>query len=251
MFVVCMPVDGLEVTKDIWRKWEEKKIIPPMTWQELRLKVEEYIREGKDPYDILRGEPPTEEWIERRLGKPRTEEERRERHKERYGTEELPPRGYPHTRAGRYVETRLPWPNPEPEVIVTEAELPSFSRSFLGKVKEAWKTKTSQRFWEWLIEPTEKGVLVGLRGAERPRQLFSDRLIESKKFDDVLYGKTATFYFESREDRKRAAEILAKHNFYFPYGPDISLTEIDEPDYMLELLASEGFDTSKILVERG
>jgi len=29
----------------------------------------------------------------RRYGHPRTEEERRERHKERYGTEELPPRG--------------------------------------------------------------------------------------------------------------------------------------------------------------
>jgi len=33
-------------------------------------------------------------WREgRRYGHPRTEEERRERHKERYGTEELPPRG--------------------------------------------------------------------------------------------------------------------------------------------------------------
>ena len=61
---------------------------------------------------------------------------------------------------------------------------------------------------------------------------------------------TATFYFRDKEARNKAYELLTRHNFYFPYGKDISLKDIDDPEYMLELLQHEGFDTSLIFVEK-
>lgn len=63
-------------------------------------------------------------------------------------------------------------------------------------------------------------------------------------------GKKAKFYFRSKEDRDKAYNLLTRHNFFFPYGPGISMEDIDNPDYMLELLDNEGFDTSKIMVEK-
>jgi len=64
-----------------------------------------------------------------------------------------------------------------------------------------------------------------------------------------MAGKTI-FYFRDKEARHKAYNILAGHNFYFPYGPSVSLTDIDEPDYMLELLEAGGFNTAEILVEK-
>ena len=55
-----------DITNSIWRKWQEQKITPPMTWQQLWDKVREYIKAGKDPYDILRGPAPSEEWMEKK-----------------------------------------------------------------------------------------------------------------------------------------------------------------------------------------
>jgi len=240
-------VDELAVTNEIWRKWNDQKIIlsvvplmyslPPMTWADLRKKVEEYVKAGKDPYDILR-EPP------------------------RRSKEGIEKKGF---------ETKLPWPNPEPEAIVDERELRTFAEWLLAAVKRVWKTKQSEIAWEWLIEPTDRGVLVGLRGVSRPHELFLATLIEKHnpdKLKDLFAGRTlegyveaakvrtletfkgVTFYFETIAERDKAREFLGRHNFRFPDGPEISLKDIDNADYMLELLAYEGFDTSKIMVER-
>ena len=244
-------VDELAVTNEIWRKWNEQKITPPMTWQQLWDKVREYIKAGKDPYSELSIPAMREAYLRAKQKEPLTY--------------------YPHTIGTRYVETRLPWSNPEPLAVVEEAELKTFAEWLLAAVKRVWKTKKPESFWEWLIEPTGRGVLVGLRGVSRPHELFLADLIEKynpDKLKDLFTGRTlegyveaakvrtletfkgVTFYFETREDRQRAYELLARHDFHFPYGPDFSLTGIDNPDHMLEILASEGFDTARILVER-
>lgn len=78
------------------------------------------------------------------------------------------------------------------------------------------------------------------------------------KFKSKRKGKTASkvrirgaaFYFSDKKAREKAYELLSQHNFYFPYGSNLSMKEIDDPDYMLELLESEGFDISQIRVER-
>jgi len=237
-----MVEDDLRITNEIWRKWDEQKITPPMTWQQLWDKVREYIKAGKDPYDILRGPAPSKEWMEKK----------------------------------GFVEAKLPWPNPEPEAIVEEKELQTFHPELLVTIVGAWRSKRTLNFWDWVIHPVENGVLVGLREASRPHEFFSIDVIQkigahhsnSDKLKDLFTGRTlegyveaakvrtletfkgATFYFETKEERERARELLARHKFYFPYGPDFSLTAIDDPDYMLEILASEGFDTSRVLVER-
>jgi hypothetical protein len=225
-----MVEDDLKITNEIWQKWSEEKIKPPMTWQQLWDKVREYIRAGKDPYLLL---APTA--LER-------------------AEQKQPLAYYPHTTGTRYVETRLPWTNPEPEAIVEVEEIPTFSPAFLSAVKKAWESKQTQTFWEWIIEPVSDGVLAGLRGASRPHEKFPKEIIESMEYSEATrkWGakKGVTFYFETALDRDRARDLLAKHNFYFPDGPDFSLTDIDNPDYMLELLAYEGFDTSRITVER-
>jgi hypothetical protein len=208
-----------------------------MTWAELRKKVEENVKAGRDPYDILRGPAPSKEWMEQK----------------------------------GFVE-KLPWPNPEPEAIVEEVELRTFAEWLLATVKRVWKTKKPESVWEWLIEPTDRGVLVGLRGVSRPHELFPANVIEKipnpGKLKDLFTGRTlegyveaervrtletfkgTTFYFETTAERDKAREFLARHNFYFPDGPEVSLTDIDDADHMLELLAYEGFDTSKVMVER-
>ena len=230
-------VDELAVTNEIWRKWDKMKITPPMTWAELRKKVEEYVKAGKDPYDILRGPAPSKEWMEKK--------------------------GF---------ETKLPWPNPEPEAIVEEKELPTFAEWLIAAVKRVWRTKQPETFWEWLIEPTDKGVLVGLRGVSRPHELFLANLIEKHnpdKLKDLFTGRTlegyveaakvrtletfkgVTFYFETEAERDRAQQfLLQRHDISLTKGPNNSLTDIGDPDYILELLAFYDFDTSKIQVER-
>ena len=139
-------VDELAITNEIWRKWDKEKVTP-MPWAELRKKVEEYAKAGKDPHDLI----------------------------EKY--------------------------NPD-------------------KLKDLFTGRTLEGY------------------------------VEAAKVRTLETFKGVTFYFETREDRQRAYELLARHDFHFPYGPDFSLTGIDNPDHMLEILASEGFETSRVLVER-
>jgi len=54
-------------------------------------------------------------------------------------------------------------------------------------------------------------------------------------------------YFRDRECRREAYETLGGYNFFFPYGEDCSLGEIDDLEYMIELLEYSGFDMSKVL----
>jgi len=53
----------------------------------------DHLAEMPDYYTKLKEMEKSSEAGDRRMGNPRTDEERRERHRERYGTEELPPRG--------------------------------------------------------------------------------------------------------------------------------------------------------------
>ena len=253
-----------DITNSIWRKWAEQKITPPMTWQQLWDAVRYCLTLGltnvDDIYELI---TPLETYTGDKV------EEARKRAQEAVSHLKGVLKPKAEMRYGR--EKTLPWPNPEPEAIVEEAELKTFAEWLLAAVKRVWKTKKPESFWEWLIEPTDRGVLVGLRGVSRPHELFSASLIEKHnpdKLKDLFAGRTlegyveaakvrtletfkgVTFYFETREDRQRAYELLARHDFHFPYGPDFSLTGIDNPDHMLEILASEGFDTARILVER-
>ena len=211
-------VDELAVTNEIWRKWNEAKIKPPMAWAELRKKVEEYVKAGKDPYDII---------FETQL--------------KMLGGEEAKP-------------ISLPWSNPEPEAVVEERELPTFAEWLLAAVKRVWETKKGEIHWEWLIEPTDKGVLVGLRGVSRPHELFPKDLIESRAFErgieKVRAEWKAILYFETPDQLETAVKILSPLDISFRVTMPSRL-EADNPDYVLEVLASSGFDTSKILVERG
>jgi hypothetical protein len=202
-------VDELAVTNEIWRRWGEMKIIPPMTWAELRKKVEEYVKAGKDPYDILRGPAPSKEWMEKK----------------------------------GFVEAKLPWPNPEPEAIVEEVELQTFALLFLSKVTEAWTTKETQRFYEWIMEPTKNGVLVGREGAERPHEFFPEEII--KKIGVAV----ARFGFPDQVSRNWAKSILSGRKIHY-IDVGFPTLIVSDPDYALEVLAGEGLDTSKILVER-
>lgn len=230
--------DPLAVTNEIWRKWAEQKIKPPMSWVELRKKVEAYIKEGKDPLTLQ-----TEfvyETAEKDLLIKQTIQER---------------------------ALHLS-PHPKTDAVVEEAEIPTFSPAFLGVVEESWKTKQIKSFWEWIMEPYSDGVTVRLRGTTKPHEFFPREIIEKMKYSketrkyvifdsrlsDAGPKSKATFYFKTKEERNRAREILSHHNFYFPDGPEIpgesyTLTDIDDPDYMLELLDSEGFDTTSIMVE--
>jgi hypothetical protein len=162
-------VDELAITNEIWRKWDEAKIIPPMTWAELRKKVEEYAKAGVVALD---------DFI-----------------------------------------TLL-------EQKVTVVRAPPGSKK------------------EWILRHPSEGAV----SEEELRRRQKETIERLRSMGRRLKG--VTFYFETRGDRDRAYELLTRHDFHFPYGPDFSLTDIDNPDYMLELLASEGFETSKILVER-
>jgi hypothetical protein len=220
-------VDELAITNEIWRYWDEQKIPPPMTWAELRKKVEELVKKQISL-----------ETIKLRL-------------------ETLPWAKEPEEKIEikRFVEAKLPWPNPEPEAIVELAEIPTFSPALLSKVETVWETKKSERFWEWIIEPTDKGVLVGLRGASRPHELFTREIIEElhrgrRKGYPRVTGFMSNLYFEGEESRAQARYILQKHRIYPEDGPDFSFIDVEDADYVLELLSAAGFDTSKILVER-
>jgi hypothetical protein len=209
-------VDELAVTNEIWRRWNETKIIPPpMTWAELRKKVEEYVKAGKDPYDILRGPAPSKEWMEKK---------------------------------GFVEANKLScWPNPEPDAIVEEKELITFAEWLLAAVKRVWETKKAETEAVWIIEPTDKGVLVGVRGASRPHEFFPLELIQ--KIETHLLIPAAIFHLDTVEELSTVREILRKYGISFrEVGRGLEI-HID-PDYALEVLASEDFDTSRILVER-
>jgi hypothetical protein len=207
-----MVEDDLRITNEIWRKWDEQKITPPMTWQQLWDKVREYIRAGKDPYDILRGPAPSEEWMQKK----------------------------------GFVEAKLPWANPEPEAVVEERELPTFADWLLAAVKRVWETKKGEIYWEWLIEPTERGVLVGLRGVSRPHELFPTDVIEKIK----PYHVFPRFRFETGSELETAETILERQGIS-TRRIDMALMIFGDADYALEVLAERGVDTSRILVERG
>lgn len=239
-------VDELAITNEIWRRWDEMKITPPMTWAELRKKVEEHVKAGKDPYDILRGPAPSKEWMEKK----------------------------------GFVEAKLPYPKiveskPDGSIVIAVSE---DLHIVAAKYKEEFPDRPIARESGWWIvrsfnpktlswvdhsrpgtgvtwwlnrEITEK---LGLGNPDTLKGLFAGRTlegyVEAAKVRTLETFKGTTFYFETKEERERARTLLAKHNFYFPDGPEISLTAIDDADYMLELLAYEGFDTSKVMIER-
>jgi hypothetical protein len=249
-------VDELAITNEIWRKWHEAKLIPPMTWAELRKKVEDYAKAGvvaledfitllEQKVTVVRAPPGSKkEWILRHPSEGTvSEEELRRRQQETI--ERLRSMG----------PRQLPWSNSEPEAIVDIAELPTFSLALLSKVERVWETKKPEIFWEWLIEPTDKGVLVGLRGASRPHELFTPEVIQQlhmgrRKGYPRVSGFMSNLYFEGEESRAQARYILQKHGIYPEDGPDFSFIDVEDADYVLELLSAAGFDTSKILVER-
>ena len=107
----------------------------------------------------------------RRYGHPRTEEERRERHKERYGTEELPPRG-----------TARLW---EKKRRVKAEEIPLTTPAFLSKVKRAYESGETTTYWEWIIEPSPlyDGVFTYLRDDELVR-FFPGELIRKMEYNE-------------------------------------------------------------------
>jgi hypothetical protein len=203
-----MVEDDLRITNEIWRKWDEQKITPPMTWQQLWDKVREYIKAGKDPYSELSIPAMREAYL-------------------------------------RAKQTRLPWANAEPEAVVEERELPTFAEWLLAAVKRVWDTKKGEIYWEWLIEPTDKGVLVGLRGVSRPHELFPSDVIEKIKPFRVI----PRFHFETGSELETAETIFDRQGISYT-RIDMALLIHTDPDYALEVLAEHGVDTSRILVER-
>jgi hypothetical protein len=240
-------VDELAITNEIWRKWDEAKIIPPMTWAELRKKVEEYAKAGVVALDdfitlleqkvtVVRAPPGSKkEWILRHPseGAVSKEELRRRQQETIERLRSMGPR-------------QLPWSNSEPEAIVEERELPTFAEWLLATVKRVWETKKGETYWEWLIEPTERGVLVGLRGAGRPHELFPTDVIEKIK----PYHVFPRFRFETGRELETAETILERQGISTG-RIDMALMIFGDADYALEVLAERGVDTSRILVERG
>lgn len=206
-------VDELAITNDIWRKWDEQKIKPPMAWMELRKKVEEYVKAGKDPYTLQTEFVYAEDW-----------------------QKDL---------------NMLPWANPEPDAVVDLKELPTFAEWLLSAVKRVWKTKQSESHWEWLIEPTEKGVLFGLRGVSRPHELFPAAVIQQmeRSGEGTVGYLPTTLYFVSEEESAQARDILYRNGVNYIEVKTSSI-QVADADYVLELLASQGFDTSRIQVEK-
>ena len=216
-------VDELAVTNEIWRSWGEKKIKPPLHWAELRKKVEEYVKAGKDPYDILR-EPAQFAQAEKK------------------GFAEIPLLQQEITAA--IAE--------EKEAIDDYAHLENELRK-AGLNSEA-DIVNEIRKDEMDHKKRFEALMTHHSNPDKLKDLFTGRTlegyVEAAKVRTLETFKGVTFYFETTAERDRAREFLARHNFYFPDGPEISLTDIDDADHMLELLAYEGFDTSKIMVER-
>jgi len=75
---------------------------------------------------------------------------------------------------------------------------------------------------------------------------YYDKLLQSHK------AQTVNFYFRTRDVRAKAYDILAAHNFYYPYGKDNSLTQIDQDQtsYMMELLEHGGIDTAQVFTSK-
>jgi len=71
----------------------------------------------------------------------------------------------------------------ESEAVIRKEEIPMFTPAFLGTVKEAWNTKTTKTYWDWIIEPVEQGVKVTLRGVKKPHEFFPAEIIEKMVYD--------------------------------------------------------------------
>jgi hypothetical protein len=221
-----MVEDDLRITNEIWRKWDEQKITPPMTWQQLWDKVREYIKAGKDPYDILRGPAPSKEWMEKK--------------------------GFVED-YGKTIQQEIT------AAIAEEKEAIDDYADLENKLRKAGLNSQADIVNEIRNDEIDhkkkfEALTIHHSNPDKLKDLFAGRTlegyVEAARVRTLETFKGATFYFETKEERERARELLARHKFYFPYGPDFSLTAIDNPDYMLEILASEGFDTSKIMVER-
>lgn len=141
---------------------------------------------------------------------------------------------------GRYVH----WPKCPTSEERARRKMFEMAKKYKG-VKGVVKIRDEKGVERWM----PKSAYLKMLEAGRKVTLLEEKPHVSSSSSEHPSG-SAIFYFETKEDREKAYNILASHNFYFPYGPEISLTDIDEPDYMLELLESAGFDTSKILVKR-
>lgn len=213
-------LDSLSITNEIWRYWDDRAkgtLHRPMSWTELRRKVDEYIKVGKDPLE-LKKLLSLDEW-ETKKGETPT----------------------------------APWPNMLSDAEVEEKEIPLFSPAMLDLVERAWKTKEAQRMWEWIIFPVERGVLVGLQGVSKPHELFSKEIIEKLKYSPKIKRYTTTgfvtFTFASEGEREEAERTLEAHGIdWQPVSPEM-LNVQSSPDRALEILA-EKIDTSRIVVER-
>ena len=216
-------VDELAVTNEIWQKWIGRKILPPMTWAELRKKVEEFVKAGKDPYDILRGLAPSE------------------------GKAEIPL---------LYTETIK---QEITAAIAEEKEAIDDYADLENKLRKAGLNSEADIVNEIRNDEMDhkkkfEALTTHHSNPDKLKDLFTGRTlegyVEAAKVRTLETFKGVTFYFETTAERDKAREFLGRHNFYFPDGPEISLKDIENADYMLELLAYEGFDTSKIQVER-
>ena len=71
------------------------------------------------------------------------------------------------------------------EAVVRVEEIPTFTPAFLSKIEEAWRSKSVQFYWEWIMEPTAEGVTVTLQGTKKPHEFFPKDIIERMKYDPV------------------------------------------------------------------
>jgi rubrerythrin len=92
--------------------------------------------------------------------------------------------------------------------------------------------------------------------ADIVNEIRFDEMDHKVKFEVMLKGeyppmeiKPTTFHLESAAEVSRVRDILRKHNISFR-EVHMGLEVHVDPDYALEVLAEEGYDTSRIMVER-
>jgi hypothetical protein len=68
-------------------------------------------------------------------------------------------------------------------ISVKEEQIPTFTPAFLNEIGRAWKGRKTMSYWDWLIEPTDLGVNVTLRGTNKPHEFFSGEIIEKMRYD--------------------------------------------------------------------
>lgn len=66
---------------------------------------------------------------------------------------------------------------------VSIRELNLYTPAFLGAVKDAWKKKKTQNYWEYIIYPTKTGVSAKFAGSKRVQRVFPKYVLESPEFD--------------------------------------------------------------------